>query len=501
MNLLKRTQPVLFVLTDVVILVVGFLFAFRLRMSTWDVTTLHTGLGPAVAVSVGAYTIALAISGIYKIQPSHMQLTIVWRISAALVAGLAVSVLVTFLISPQQMAPRSVYVVHWMLSQIGILGYRGVFKQFSENRSLMIPQRPELPQIEDVLGQHGVAIDKDEIQHYVSSRTILITGAGGSIGSALSNLCLAHKPYRLVLIDMNEYSLFQLEEEIRQTNFDGDVVLRIADVRDGDIMQSIFESTRPDIVFHAAAYKHVPLMERHPVEAFRNNTLSTVSLVRLCEAFEIEQFIFVSTDKVVEPSSVLGATKRLGEWYTRAADSRIRRKIVRFGNVFASQGSVVEIFARQIASGGPVRITHPEMERYFMSRDDACALILQTMMFDDEFSVYMLRMGEPVSILELAKRMIELYAPVPSDVEVMFIGVRPGEKLQEQLHSADEIPQPTAHDAIVGLSNSALFSRSELDEHIARLEQLSSSNRTAELRKALFEDAWVASTSTDVLTD
>jgi FlaA1/EpsC-like NDP-sugar epimerase len=255
-------------------------------------------------------------------------------------------------------------------------------------------------------------------------------------------------------------------------------------------MHSIFESTRPDVVFHAAAYKHVPLMERHPIEAFRNNTMSTVYLIRLCEQFETEQFIFVSTDKVVEPTSVLGATKRIGEWYVRAADSSIQRKIVRFGNVFGSQGSVVELFVKQIIAGGPVKVTHPNMERYFMSQHDACALILQTMLFDEEASTYMLHMGEAVSIKWLAERLIALYGD-GAKIEIEYSGVRPGEKMSEVLHSADEMPRPTSHESIISLASMAPFSRTELDTYLAHLESLASQNRPAELRKELFKDASV----------
>ncbi|HEX9660557.1 MAG TPA: polysaccharide biosynthesis protein, partial [Rhodothermales bacterium] len=328
------------------------------------------------------------------------------------------------------------------------------------------------------------------IQNYLAGRTVLVTGAGGSIGSELTKLLLTLKPFRLVLVDVSEYALFKMEESIRQAAFSGDVVFRIADVRDEDIMRTVFETTRPDVVFHAAAYKHVPLMERHPIEAFRNNTLSTVSLVRLCERFETEQFIFISTDKVVEPSSVLGATKRLGEWYLRSAHSGMQRKIVRFGNVFGSQGSVVELFSDQIAHGGPIRITHPEMTRYFMSAHDACALILQTLLFDDDMSVYMLRMGEPVRIVDLAEKMVRLYSAEGTDIEIVFTGVRPGEKLSERLYTDTETPNTTSHPSIVALSSEALFSRLELDGHLAQLESLCAENRTAELRKHLFREAF-----------
>ncbi len=492
MRLLKHPTRLGFAILDTLIVTMAFLVAFRIRMASWDVFAFKGGLETALSLTLVTYLIALAASGLYRVSSSDLHLRMAWRVGFALLVGWAGSVLVTFLAVPRQMAPRSVSAVHWMLTLIGVLGVRGLTRQMTEwrHRSVSVPLRSFKADIEEVLGQRPVDIDQATIQTYLSGRTVLVTGAGGSIGSELTKLLLTLKPFRLVLVDVSEYALFKMEEGIRQASFSGDVVFRIADVRDEDIMRTVFETTRPDVVFHAAAYKHVPLMERHPIEAFRNNTLSTVSLIRLCERFDTEQFIFISTDKVVEPSSVLGATKRLAEWYLRSAHSGMRRKIVRFGNVFGSQGSVVELFSDQIAKGGPVRITHPDMERYFMSAHDACALILQTLLFDDDMSIYMLRMGQPVSIVKLAEKMIALYASDGSNVEIVYTGVRPGEKLSENLHTDRETPVATSHPAIVALTSEAMFSRLELDGHLSYLESLCAENRTAELRKHLFREAF-----------
>lgn len=491
MRIARPVQAGLSFAVDLTILVVGFFVAHRIRVGDWSIGSFGDGLGPVITISVLAYAVALIFSGIYGLHPRELHLNTVWRVGIALTIAWASSVLVMFLVSPTSLAPRTVYVVHWMLSLIGVLGWRGVVRQAFESAQPANLAGPAVhhPSIADVLGLEPVRIQEAAIQNYLSGRTVLVTGAGGSIGAELTSLLLVVKPFRLVLVDVSEYALFQLEERVKRSEYKGDVVFRIADVRDADIMRSIFEMTRPDVVFHAAAYKHVPLMERHPIEAFRNNTLSTVSLIRLCETFETEQFVFVSTDKVVEPSSVLGATKRLGEWYVRAADSAMNRKIVRFGNVFGSQGSVVELFANQIAAGGPVKVTHPEMERYFMSQHDACALILQTMLLQEESSTYMLRMGQPVSIVWLAERMIALYGGSRGPVEIEFTGVRPGEKIKERLHSDFEVPQSTSHPSIVALSSNAPFSRTELDAHLSELEAMARDNQSAELRKALFKEA------------
>lgn len=492
MRLFRSPARFAFALIDTLIVTIAFLVAFRIRTASWDVFAYKGGLETAFSLTLVTYLVALTFSGLYRVGPADLHLRMTWRVGFALLIGWAGSVLVTFLAVPTSMAPRSVSAVHWMLTLIGVLGIRGVVRQFLEWKRQGIPVRQVrafTPDITEVLGQRPVEIDSAAIQNYLAGRTVLVTGAGGSIGSELTRLLMALKPFRLVLVDVSEYALFKMEESIRQASFSGDVVFRIADVRDEDIMRTVFETTRPDVVFHAAAYKHVPLMERHPIEAFRNNTLSTVSLVRLCEQFETEQFIFVSTDKVVEPSSVLGATKRLGEWYLRSAHSGIRRKIVRFGNVFGSQGSVVELFSDQISNGGPVRVTHPEMKRYFMSAHDACALILQTLLFDDDMSIYMLRMGQPISILTLAERMIELYGGPGHDIEIVYTGVRPGEKLIERLHTDRETPVETEHPSIVALTSDAMFSRLELDGFLSHLEELCAENRTAELRRFLFRES------------
>jgi FlaA1/EpsC-like NDP-sugar epimerase len=314
----------------------------------------------------------------------------------------------------------------------------------------------------------------------------MVTGAGGSLGSVLTDRLVALNPFRLVLIDVSEYNLFQLENVIRSRRFKGELEFRIADVRDEPIMRTVFSSHRPDIVFHAAAYKHVPLMERHPVEAFTNNTLSTVSLIRLCEEYEAEQFVLISTDKAVEPSSVLGATKRLAEWYVRSASLPMHCKTVRFGNILASHGSVVPMFVEQILRGGPVTVTHPDMERYFMTSSEACSLVLSTLLLHAA-PVYTIRPGDPLRISALATRLIEELRP-EEPLRIEYVGMRPGEKLSEELFGPEEQPLETTIPGVVGLRSPAPFSRAELDDYFQYLDQLCRRNMTADLRRALFQD-------------
>ena len=345
-------------------------------------------------------------------------------------------------------------------------------------------------QIETLLDRPAAEYDADSLRTYLAGRTVLVTGAGGSIGRELSRQLTRLGPAKLVLIDFSEFNLFHLEHTLLQEGAGEGVSFRLIDVRDGAAMDALFRETRPDVVFHAAAYKHVPMMERHPIAAFENNTLASIGLLHRCEAFEVDQFIFISTDKAVAPASVMGTTKRLTEWYVRAASGGVKTKTVRFGNVFGSVGSVVPLFMEQIAAGGPVTVTHPDMERYFMSVHDACCLILQTLLFDVA-PVYTLRMDPAVNIRWLAGRMIERLAP-GRRVDITYTGIRPGEKLQEQLWSEHEQPVDTGHRDIVGLRSPAHFSRAELDAHLAGLVRLAALRDAASLRGALFDSEWIA---------
>ena len=482
-------RPLLLLPIDLGILCAAFLTAFRIRLGYWDIMNYQNGLLPALVISVGVYLIALTGSGIYRFRAREMHLQTFLRVSAALLIAWAVSLTLIYLVDPGHVPPRSVTGVQWMLSLIGVLGLRAVLRYAAEFRQYPQPRRPDPPvfTLADIIDRPPVEIDRPALRDYLSGRTVLVTGAGGSVGSALSRLLIGLDPFRLVLVDVSEYNLFQLEKELRKHPYTGELHFRIADVREEDIMHSVFSSLRPDIIFHAAAYKHVPLMERHPIEAFRNNTMATIGLLRLCEQFDTEQFVFISTDKSVRPASVLGATKRLAEWYVHAAHSPMKRKIIRFGNVFGSQGSVVPLFEEQIRAGGPVTVTHPDMERFFISADEACALVLQTLLFDGDASAYMLRMDPPVRIRDLAERMIGVlgpaYGPTPA---IVYTGVRPGEKMNEHLMNEEETALPTTHPAIVALQGQAPFSRPELDEFLLFLQRLSRKNRPEALRRALF---------------
>ena len=306
-------------------------------------------------------------------------------------------------------------------------------------------------QIQDLLGRRPVEIDLDQLVEFVNGKRVLVTGAGGSIGSELSRQISRLGPSRLTLLDRDESALHYLDEELSREGFAG-AELVVGDVTNVEKMRALFSRLRPQLVFHAAAYKHVPLMEVHASEAVLNNVGGTLVVARAAGEFGAEKFVNVSTDKAVEPANVMGATKRLSEMLVRSVAEEHPETLyasVRFGNVLGSRGSVVPTFRRQIEAGGPVTVTHPEMTRYFMLIPEAVSLILQAGAMADSYGVYVLEMGRPVKIVDLATKMIEVTGV--KGVEIKFIGLRPGEKLHETLSEESERRVGTDHPMVFRL--------------------------------------------------
>lgn len=310
--------------------------------------------------------------------------------------------------------------------------------------------------IEDLLGRLPVNLDGDGIGRLLRDRVVLVTGAGGSIGSELCRQILRHGPRRLVMVEQAEIALFEIEQELLADGPNDRVAPLIADVADEMAVRSVLERHAPQIIFHAAAHKHVPLMERQPAEAVKNNTLATAQFMRLASEAGVAGFVFISTDKAINPTSVMGCSKRLAEMALQAEQAqpgnRTRFLAVRFGNVLGSSGSVIPVFRRQIAQGGPVTITHQDMTRYFMTIPEAVGLVLQTATLGQGGEIFILDMSEPVKIIDMARQMIELSGYRPDiDIEIKVTGLRPGEKLYEELRHSDETHEPTEHPRIYRL--------------------------------------------------
>jgi FlaA1/EpsC-like NDP-sugar epimerase len=314
--------------------------------------------------------------------------------------------------------------------------------------------------VEDVLGRDPIRMEIESVGGYLTGRCVLVTGAGGSIGSELCRQIARVNPSRLVLLDNGEANLFEIERELVDERHVQSTVSVLADIKNDDRMREVFAEHRPEVVFHAAAYKHVALMEDNPVEAVRNNALATRLLTTIAGESGVRAFVLVSTDKAVAPATVMGASKALAEWAVEAADARFEDTAfcaVRFGNVLGSSGSVVPIFRRQIAAGGPVTVTDPDMTRFFMTIPEAVQLVIRSGSLAQGGEVYALEMGEPVRIMDLAEDMIRFSGLEPGrDIAIEIIGRRPGEKLNEQLFNAYERSEPTPAQKIMRAGRPAI---------------------------------------------
>jgi FlaA1/EpsC-like NDP-sugar epimerase len=327
-------------------------------------------------------------------------------------------------------------------------------------------------EVEDLLGREPVEVDLPAIAGYLSGEVVLVTGAGGSIGSELCRQIARMAPTRLVLVDNSEPGLFEIERELVDEREFHATAAVLGDAGNAAKMRQVFEKYRPTVVFHAAAYKHVALVEANPLEAARNNTLVTRTVADIAVEFGAKRFVLVSTDKAVNAKGVMGSTKAMCEWIIEAwgyrDDTGTRFCAVRFGNVLGSSGSVIPIFRKQIARGGPVTVTHPEMTRFFMTIPEAVQLIIQAGAIGGRGQVYVLDMGEPVKITDLAETMIRLSGKEPgTDIAIEFVGARPGEKLHEELWSETETVSPSTHQAIMLVTRPPIdqeWLEAELDE-------------------------------------
>lgn len=324
----------------------------------------------------------------------------------------------------------------------------GMYQLINEEVSV---SRLKNVEIEDLLGREPIATDNDEVLESVRDKVILITGGGGSIGSELCRQIAKHKPKQLIVVDIYENNAYEIQQELKMDYQDLDLVVLIASVRNTNRMNDIFETYRPEIVYHAAAHKHVPLMEDSPNEAIKNNVFGTYKMVQAADRYKVKRFILISTDKAVNPTNIMGASKRMCEMIIQAYNNRSKTEFVavRFGNVLGSNGSVIPLFKKQILQGGPVKVTHPDIIRYFMTIPEAVSLVLQAGAYAKGGEIFVLDMGEPVKIRELAENLIRLSGYKPGrDIAIEYIGLRPGEKLYEELLMDEEGLQDTKNKLI-----------------------------------------------------
>lgn len=328
--------------------------------------------------------------------------------------------------------------------------------------------------IEDLLGRDPIKVDLDSIMDYVSGKVVMVTGGGGSIGSELCRQISVHKPKRLIIVDIYENNAYEIQQELIKKHPNLDLVVLIASVRNKIRIDHICDTYRPDIIYHAAAHKHVPLMETSPNEAIRNNVLGTWNTVVAADKYGVSRFVMISTDKAVNPTNIMGASKRICEMIVQTYNKRSKTEFVavRFGNVLGSNGSVIPLFRKQIAAGGPVTVTHPDIIRYFMTIPEAVSLVLQAGAYAKGGEIFVLDMGEPVKIVDLAMNLIRLSGYIPGEeIEIKFTGLRPGEKLYEELLMKEEGMQDTAN-KLIHIGKPIQIDEDEFVQQLEELEKI-----------------------------
>ncbi|NMC96277.1 MAG: polysaccharide biosynthesis protein, partial [Deltaproteobacteria bacterium] len=319
---------------------------------------------------------------------------------------------------------------------------------------------------EDLLGRSPVQLNVRDIRNYLDDKTILITGCGGSIGSELCRQVVKYQPHRLILLDSSESNLFNIQMEIINEHFFRCCEAILGHVQDEALMNNIFEKYKPEVVFHAAAYKHVPMMEKNPWQAVLNNIMGSRVAMEMAIKHHVERFVLVSTDKAVRPTNVMGASKRVTELIMQCQQGNgTRFMAVRFGNVIGSSGSVIPLFRRQIEQGGPVTVTHPEINRFFMTIPEAAQMILQAGTMGEGGEIFILRMGTPIKIAEMARDLIRLSGKEPDvDIKIVFTGLREGEKLYEELITVGEDIMPTSHKKVMVLQSNGFINGAKNSE-------------------------------------
>jgi FlaA1/EpsC-like NDP-sugar epimerase len=323
-----------------------------------------------------------------------------------------------------------------------------------------------------------IQLDKDNVRNEVFEKVVMVTGAAGSIGSEIARQLLYYRPAQLILVDQGETPMYELEQELRKIHSSllSSVRLVIADIRNERRMRQVFKKFRPNYVFHAAAYKHVPLMEENAYEAAMVNIFGTQNIADLAMEFGVHKFVMVSTDKAVNPTNVMGATKRIAEIYTQSLNNALasstRFVTTRFGNVLGSNGSVIPLFKKQIEAGGPITVTHPDITRYFMTIPEACQLVLEAGVMGHGGEIFIFDMGESVRILDVAKKMVKLSGlQLGKDIQISFTGLRPGEKLYEELLATTENTQPTHHEKIM-IAKVRTYDYDQISQQLVNLKQV-----------------------------
>ena len=342
----------------------------------------------------------------------------------------------------------------------------------------------------DLLSRPQALLDRNAMKKFISNKKVLVSGAGGTIGSELVNQIINYKPKEIILLDNSEFLLYKVEKEIEEKNINIKINSLLADIKNSKRIDNIFDNNKPDIVFHAAALKHVPIVEKNPLEGILTNIAGTINIAERCKKYNVAEMVLISTDKAVNPFSVMGVTKRISEKYCQslAGTSQTNFKIVRFGNVLGSTGSVVPLFQKQLEKGGPLTVTHPKMKRYFMTVREAVELVIQSATLENKTKkggIFVLEMGKPIAIIEIAEQLIRLAGLRPNkDIKIKFTGLRPGEKIIEELHYKNEKISKTENKSIF-IVKPKIESYEKLSKSLKNLIDLAKNNKLEECYKIM----------------
>ena len=397
------------------------------------------------------------------------------------------------IIADQDISLKDVKDIYTIAQKSGIKEVKRIPKMYDASTTEFSVKKLSELNIEDLLKREEVRVDKELIQDYIKGKTVMITGAAGSIGSEICRQVSLLKPSKLILFEIDETEMFFLEKELNEKypELGDNIVPVIGDVRDLIKLENTFIKYKPNLVFHTAAYKHVPLMEDNPEEAIKVNIIGTNQLCELASKYKVGKFINISTDKAVKPSSVMGASKRVGEYIARAHGEGQNTVFVsvRFGNVLGSRGSVLPIFLKQLENGGPITITDKEMRRYFMSIPEAVSLVLEAGLLGKNGEIMVLDMGEPIYIKDFAEELIHLHGLEPyKDIEIVYSGIRPGEKLFEELLTAEEGTANTSHERVFIANISKDYNKNEISDYLKYLENLlQNSTQKDDFKTAIFD--------------